>query len=93
MTSTDSSTRTSREGRAVASKNDLSAYKTGEGTTVLQSVPTPKRMGRPPAEEKRTFKVTLSFTEAEGRRLKEKAGLVPMATYLLASLEEAGVLE
>jgi len=50
--------------------------------------------GRPakPKTEKRSYKVVLSLTEAEGRVLSEKAGLAGDATYLYAKLKELGEL-
>lgn len=51
-------------------------------------------IGRPPKpkEELRTEKITLSFTAAEFEKIKEDAGLIPHATYLMAKLKEAGVI-
>ena len=53
------------------------------------------RTGRPPkhAVEKRDYKITLSLTQAEGAVVKEKAGLAGAATYLYATLQQAGVFK
>jgi len=54
-----------------------------------------KRVGGRPAKpktEKRSYKVVLSLTEAEGQALSEKAGLAGDATYLYARLRELGVI-
>lgn len=76
----------------MASKNDLSTFKkTSSAPPVLQSVP--KQIGRPKTKEKRTFKVTLSLTEEEGRALQEKAGLAPLAKLLLVKLQETDVFD
>ena len=56
----------------MVSRNDLSAFKKREGQEVLKA-PGPKRVGRPPVKEKRTYKVTLSFTELEREALQAKA--------------------
>jgi len=76
----------------MASKNDLSAFKK-EPTqpTVLQSVP--KQIGRPKTTDKRTFKVTLSLTEEEGRVLQKKAGIAPLAKLLMVKLHETDVFD
>ena len=54
-----------------------------------------KRVGRPPKvkEEKRNQKVTLSLTDAERQKLKEKSGMAAEATYLLSILRQAGVFD
>lgn len=44
--------------------------------------------GRPPVAEKRTVKITLSFTEKEGALISKKAGLIPQAPFLLSKLAE-----
>lgn len=52
---------------------------------------TPKKrkpIGRPPVADKRSVKVTLSLTKHEALVLKEKAGMVPQAAFLLAKLHE-----
>lgn len=53
------------------------------------------RTGRPPkhAAEKRDYKITLSLTQAEGAVVREKAGLAGAATYLYATLQQAGVFK
>ena len=53
------------------------------------------RVGRPPKRptEKRSYKVTLSLTPAEGRKLAEKAGLAGEVTYLYAFLTETGLFD
>lgn len=50
--------------------------------------------GRPakPKAEKRSYKVVLSLTEAEGEKLSGKAGLAGDATYLYAKLKELNIL-
>lgn len=77
----------------MASKNDLSSFKkeTTPPPAVLQSVP--KQVGRPKSADKRTFKVTLSLTEEEGRVLQEKAGIAPLAKLLMVKLHETDVFE
>jgi len=77
----------------MASKNDLSAFKktAPEKAGVLQSVP--RQIGRPKAVEKRSFKVTLSLTEAEGEKLIEKAGIAPLATLLMMKLQETDIFD
>ncbi len=88
------------------SKNDLSALKGNTRKPVIlpsnniepmseaETRPVmPKRTGgRPtkPKSEKRSYKVVLSLTEAEGKALSEKAGLAGDATYLYARLKELG---
>ena len=54
-----------------------------------------KRVGRPPKvkEDKRGQKVTLSLTDAERQKLKEKSGMAAEATYLLSILRQAGVFD
>jgi len=55
----------------------------------------PIRAGRPPKAkaEKRSHKITLSLTEAEGAKIAEKAGLAGEATFLYAALKETGVFD
>lgn len=55
----------------------------------------PVQVGRPKKakSEKRSYKITLSLTEAEGANVAEKAGLAGEATYLYAALKEAGVFD
>lgn len=80
---------------------DLSAYRSKEKAPVLAepSAETgagqPKQIGRPkkPAAEKRNHKITLSFTKAEKDKISAMAGMVPEATFLMAKLREAGVLD
>jgi len=81
------------------SKNDLSALKARPRGT-LQAVPKStnietlpvekKRVGRrpKPASEKESFTLPLKLTEAEGAILKEKAGMVPLATFVKAFIRE-----
>ena len=80
-------------------KNDLSAYKPTNHRT-LREVPktdaleAPKKGRTPtPAKEKRSSKVLLSLPEAERAAVEEKAGMVPVATYLVAKLRDAGVFD
>lgn len=78
------------------SKNDLSALKAKSSGTLkvaadntTQSVkPIVRKAGRKakPANEKESFTVALKLTEAEGQALLEKAGLVPLATFVKAYL-------
>ena len=76
----------------MASKNDLSSFKKDTPPpAVLQSVP--KQVGRPKATEKRTFKVTLSLTEEEGRVLQEKAGIAPLAKLIMVKLQETDIFD
>lgn len=71
----------------------------GEGRRVLIDPPPASdasgRIGRPPKRpaEKRSYKVTLSLTPAEGRKLAEKAGLAGEATYLYAFLTDNGLFD
>lgn len=62
------------------SKNNLSALKTGAKKPILEVTQT----GRPkkPVEEKETCLIGLKLTAREKAILQEKAGLVPLATYL-----------
>jgi len=91
------------------SKNDLSALKTGARKTILpanetRTPPAIKaaktaektgRVGRPPKEktEKRSYKITLSLTPAEGKKIAEKAGLAGEATFLYAFLKDSGTFD
>ena len=89
------------------SRNDLSALKTGtkkpilptnDGrTTTAAETPQskPGRVGRPPKgkTEKRSYKITLSLTPAEGEKIAEKAGLAGEATFLYAFLKDSGVFD
>jgi len=91
------------------SRNDLSALKTGTKKPILpandgRTAETPEpiapkaktgRVGRPPKEktEKRSYKVTLSLTPAEGAKIAEKAGLAGEATYLYAFLKDSGAFK
>jgi len=91
------------------SRNDLSALKTGtkkpilpanDGRTVQASeTQAPKtktgRVGRPPKgkTEKRSYKVTLSLTPAEGAKIAEKAGLAGEATFLYAHLKDSNIFD
>ena len=81
-------------------RNDLSAYK-GRGskqvlaTAVRLTPDTVPALGRPkkPKAEKRDRKVLLSLTPGEEAKLKEKAGLVPVATYVTSLLRGQGVFD
>lgn len=70
----------------------------GEPVAQVEGKPAPamrKRAGGRPAKskaEKRTYKVVLSLTEAEGKALSDKAGLAGDATYLYAMLKEIGII-
>lgn len=66
---------------------------------IADIVENPKRnagqgVGRPPKQkaEKRSYKVTLSLTPSEGKKLSDKSGLAGEATYLYAKLKDMGVL-
>lgn len=76
----------------VSKNNDITSFKSGGDKAILQEK---GRGGRPakPVAEKRNYKVVLSLTPAEGKTLREKAGLVKDATYLYAALKEAGVFD
>ena len=52
-------------------------------------------VGRPskPAKERRVHKITINLTDAERESVKEKAGMVPEATFLINALREHGVFE
>lgn len=81
-------------------RNDLSAYKGGGSKQVL-TTPPPRPVaqaplvGRPkkPKAEKRDRKVLLSLTPGEEAKLKAKAGLVPVATYVTSVLRGQGVFD
>lgn len=77
------------------SKNNLSALKSNKTRGTLKAVVSDmpqatqnveKKAGRKakPASEKESFTVALKFTEAEGQALLDKAGLVPLATFVKA---------
>ena len=77
------------------SKNNLSALKTkprntlkvaSEATTVTHK----GRAGRPAKAKaaKESFTIPLRLTEAEGAQLAEKAGHVPLATFVKIFLRE-----
>ncbi len=75
-------------------RNDLSAYKKpGENQPVLaQPTPAKKRgVKAKAAAEKRSEKVLLSLTPAEREIVEAKAGMVPVATWLMAELRDRGV--
>ena len=50
------------------------------------------QVGRPPKEkaEKRNYKITLSLTQAQGDRVKTKAGLASEAAIIYDHLEKTG---
>lgn len=77
-------------------RNDLSAYK-GAGSKKVLTTPlqTPPAIGRPkkPKAEKRDRKVLLSLTPGDEAKLKEKAGQVPVATYVTNLLRGQGVFD
>lgn len=62
--------------------------------TISNSSPS-KRAGRPrlKEEERRDYKITLSLTQAQGKRIKELAGLANEATYVYAFLKKQGVID
>lgn len=90
------------------SKNDLTALKSATQKPVIlpadnmpramearaKSAPKNRVGGRPakPKAEKRSYKVVISLTEAEGQRLSGKAGLAGDATYLYAKLKEFNII-
>lgn len=89
------------------SKNDLSALKSAQHKpTILPSNDAPpveqvavkpktgQGVGRPPKgkTEKRSVKITLSLTEAEGTKISQQAGLAGDATFLYAKLKEHGII-
>ena len=55
-----------------------------------QPEPQGRRVGRrkKPAKEKENKTISLRFTEAEYRAIEEKAGLVPLATFLKHELKQ-----
>ena len=80
-------------------KNSVAGLKT-DAPTVIPSKPETtrapeKKVGRPkvPAHQKRSYKITLSLTEAQGETVREKAGLASEATYLYDQLKKAGVFD
>ncbi len=91
------------------SRNDLSALKAGTKTPILPATDGPKKkpaarrlrtpkpgtVGRPPKgrAEKRSYKIALSLTPAEGQKIAEKAGLAGEATFLYAFLKESGIFD
>lgn len=84
------------------SKNSLAALKSGSDTpqilpaTPEKPVQAVKGQGGRPKKakgEKRSYRVALALTEAEGAILAEKAGLAPEATYLYDVLKKAGVFD
>ena len=84
------------------SKNNVSALKReAEAPQILPSSPekavesTKGQGGRPrkAKAEKRSYRVAVALTEAEGAILAEKAGLVPEATYLYDVLKKAGMFD
>ena len=80
----------------MANKNDLSAYKsTNHETLKTPTKPQPAKRGRgvKPVKEKRSYKTLLSLTEAEGAMVETKAGMVPVATYLMSVLRKAGTFD
>lgn len=62
--------------------------------TVAKTVKTGK-VGRPQKAkaEKRSYKITLSLTEAEGQKIAAQAGLASEATFLYAKLQETGLFK
>lgn len=77
------------------SKNDLSSLKAKPKNTLKKAVDVQPvqtagkaKVGRKakPAAEKESFSLMLKLTEAEGQKLKERAGMVPLATYVKAYL-------
>ena len=90
------------------SRNDLSALKTGANKSILPKSDgsiapaltktltiSTGRVGRPPKgkTEKRSYKITLSLTPAEGAKIAEKAGLAGEATFLYAFLKDSNIFD
>ena len=80
------------------SKNNITALKQKPKST-LKTVETVKSASKPvarkragrkakPVGEKESFTLPLKLTEAEGALLKEKAGMVPLATFVKAYIRE-----
>jgi len=87
-----SALKTSHEKPAILPSNDGAAtIKPTRGPLTGR----PVQVGRPKkaAAEKRSYKITLSLTEAEGAKIAEKAGLAGEATYLYAALKESGLFD
>jgi len=66
-----------------------------EGEEQAAAPKTKKKTGRPPLKkaEKRDYKITVSMTREQGKKIKEKAGLAGEATYLYDLLEKAGAFK
>lgn len=89
--------------KAPETKTILPANTEGEGRGKTRAIESPapnvkrtrKTVGRPKLDkaEKRDYKITLSLTQAQGNRIKEKAGLVNEATYLYDVLQKQGIIE
>ncbi len=80
----------------MVSRNDLSAYKKPDDKKPVLAEPTPaKKRGvqAKPAAQKRSEKVLLSLTPAERVTVEKKAGMVPVATWLMAELRDRGVFD
>ena len=76
----------------MVNKNDLSALKAEPKNTLANikknTIEQAKAWRKPkPISEKQSEKVTLKFTIGEMEIIKEKAWLVPIATYLKAMLK------
>tara|TARA_B100001063_G_C16559504_1_gene450222 strand:- start:417 stop:680 length:264 start_codon:yes stop_codon:yes gene_type:complete len=74
--------------------NDLTNFKKGENTILAtmdekQKESNPGKAGRKPkpASEKATEQITIKFTPGQYQKLTEKAGLIPIATFLKHQLE------
>lgn len=85
------------------SKNDLSAFKNAPKQQILPSndgvvetkpktkpITKKQAVGRPPVQNKRSYKVVLSLTEGERTKLEKKAGLANNATVLYDHLVKTG---
>jgi hypothetical protein len=62
------------------SKNNLSALKTSAKKPILEPLQTGRR--KKPVEDKESELIGLKLTVNEKTKLQEKAGRVPLATYL-----------
>ncbi len=77
------------------SKNSITAFKKFQKSERIlpdhQKIAQISKIGRPKKQTlKRSYKITLSLTEKEGEILKEKAGLIPEATYIYSFLDQHG---
>lgn len=73
----------------------LPANAAGEAQADAKHANAKKNIGRPRLDEnqRRDYKITLSITQAQGQKIKNKAGLAGEATYLYDLLEKADAFE